>query len=203
MGLTPLEGLPGATRSGSIDPSLVFHYTSDASSLARSSTKELHISVAEEILNKQAGWHSMVGTTDFWKVVQGTRDGDEKMKLVFDMFVDRIVGYVGNYFVKLGGKVDALTFSGGIGEKSEELRKAVIDKVACLGFNLDDSGTNRSGVVTRLGPRVLLVKTNEEVRGSPTPCGGQSGFAHLVPPSSSRWQRSVHKIKGSGSEYRT
>ena len=165
MGLTPLEGLPGATRSGSIDPSLVFHYTSDASSLARSSTKELHISVAEEILNKQAGWYSMIGTTDFGKVVKGAREGDEKMKLVFDLFVDRIVGYIGNYFVKLGGKVDALTFSGGIGERSEDLRRVVVDKVACLGFRLDDAlgSTKSSGTVTRLGPSVLLVRTNEEV----------------------------------------
>ena len=165
MGLTLLEGLPGATRSGSIDPSLVFHYTSDASSLARSSTKELHISLAEEILNKQAGWYSIVGTTDFGKVVQGMHDGDEKMKLAFDLFVDRIVGYIGNYFVKLGGKVDALTFSGGIGEKSEDLRKAVVDKVGCLGFKLDDASgsTNNGGAVTRLGPNVLLIKTNEEV----------------------------------------
>lgn len=165
MGLTPLEGLPGATRSGSIDPSLVFHYTSDASSLARSSTKELHISVAEEILNKRAGWHSMVGTTDFGKVVKGMHKGDERMKLVFDLFVDRVVGYIGNYFVKLGGNVDALTFSGGIGERSEDLRRAVIDKVACLGFRLDDSPANTNGAVTRLGPNVLLIKTNEEVCG--------------------------------------
>lgn len=174
MGLTPLEGLPGATRSGSIDPSLVFHYTSDASSLARSSTKELHISIAEEILNKQAGWYSMVGTTDFRKVTQGMHDGDKKMKLVFDLFVDRIVGYVGNYFVKLGGKVDALTFSGGIGERSEDLRAAVVDKVACLGFKLDgtSNGTNSSGTVTRLGPTVLLIKTNEEVC-SLASCGRQ------------------------------
>lgn len=174
MGLTPLEGLPGATRSGSIDPSLVFHYTSDASSLARLSTKELHISIAEEILNKQAGWYSMVGTTDFRKVTQGMHDGDKKMKLVFDLFVDRIVGYVGNYFVKLGGKVDALTFSGGIGERSEDLRAAVVDKVACLGFKLDgtSNGTNMSGTVTRLGPTVLLIKTNEEVC-SLASCGRQ------------------------------
>lgn len=167
MGLTPLEGLPGATRSGSIDPSLVFHCTSDASSLARSSTKELHISVAEEILNKQAGWKSMVGTTDFGKVVKGANEGDENMKLVFDLFVDRITGYVGNYFVKLGGNVDALTFSGGIGERSEDLRKAVVDKVACLGFKLDDSSAsaNTDGAVTRLGPKILLIKTNEEVCG--------------------------------------
>jgi len=165
MGLTPLEGLPGATRSRSIDPSLVFRYTSDASSLARSSTKELHISVAEDILNKQAGWYSMVGTTDFGKVVQGMHDGDERIKLVFDMFVDRVVGYVGNYFVKLGGQVDALTFSGGIGEKSGDLRKAVVGKVGCLGFKLDDTfgGANGNKAVTGLGPNVLLIKTNKEV----------------------------------------
>ena len=107
----------------------------------------------------------MVGTTDFRKVVQGMHDGDERMKLVFDLFVDRIVGYIGNYFVKLGGKVDALTFSGGIGEKSEDLRKAVIGKVSCLGFELDDTlgGVNGNGAVTRLGPNILLIKTNEEV----------------------------------------
>lgn len=204
MGLTPLEGLPGATRSGSIDPSLVFHYTSDASSLARSSTKELHISVAEEVLNKQAGWYSMVGTTDFGKVVQGVHDGDEKMKLVFDLFVDRIVGYVGNYFVKLGGKVDALTFSGGIGERSDELRKAVVGKVACLGFKLDDSpgSTNGDGVVTRLGSNILLIKTNEEVRcvvslHVKVNCGLTDGFS---PSLSSRWHGSAHKINASGNE---
>ena len=107
----------------------------------------------------------MVGTTDFGKVVQGMHDGDERMKLVFDLFVDRIVGYIGNYFVKLGGKVDALTFSGGIGEKSEDLRKAVVGKVGCLGFKLDDAlgRANGEGAVTRLGPNVLLIKTNEEV----------------------------------------
>ena len=67
--------------------------------------------------------------------------------------------------MKLGGKVDALTFSGGIWEKSEELRKAVVGKVACLGFKLDDDpgSVNGNGVVTRLGLSVLLVKTNEVV----------------------------------------
>ena len=68
MGLTPLEGLPGATRSGSIDPSLVFHYTSDASSLARSSTKELHISGAKEIMSWMVlyRWHDRL-----WKGCSG------------------------------------------------------------------------------------------------------------------------------------
>ncbi|KAJ4295749.1 hypothetical protein N0V88_004451 [Collariella sp. IMI 366227] len=56
MGLTPLAGLPGATRSGSVDPSLVFHYASDVGRLSPASTKHLHISRAEEILNKESGW---------------------------------------------------------------------------------------------------------------------------------------------------
>ena len=204
MGLTPLEGLPGATRSGSIDPSLVFHYTSDASSLARSSTKELHISIAEEILNKQAGWYSIVGTTDFAKVVQGMHDGDEKMKLVFDLFVDRIVGYIGNYYVKLGGKVDALTFSGGIGERSEDLRKVVVGKVECLGFKLGDTlrSTNDNGAVTRLGPNVLLIKTNEEVCRKISLRMKVSCLTDVF-SSSSRWHGSVLKIVVFGNEGNT
>ena len=115
----------------------------------------------------------MVGTTDFGKLVQGMLDGDEKMKLAFDLFVDRIVGYVGSYYVKLGGKVDALTFSGGIGERSKDLRAAVVDKVACLGFKLDDAPKS-GGAVTRLGPSVLLIKTNEEVCSGSVFCEGQS-----------------------------
>ena len=54
------------------------------------------------------------------------------------MFVDRIANYIGSYFVALDGSVDALVFAGGIGEKSASLRKSVVEKVACLGFSIDD-----------------------------------------------------------------
>ncbi|KAH8675301.1 Acetokinase family-domain-containing protein [Xylariales sp. PMI_506] len=134
MGLTPLAGLPGATRSGSVDPSLVFHYASDVGKLSPSSTKELHISRAEEILNKESGWKAMTGTTNF-AVIAGS--DKPKYKLAFDLFVDRVCGYVGSYYVTLGGKVDALVFAGGIGEKSSKLRAAVAEKVECLGFAVD------------------------------------------------------------------
>src|SRR4051794_25655985 len=109
MGLTPLAGLPGATRSGSIDPSLVFHYTHSAGKLAPASTKELHITTAEQILNKESGWKALTGTTDFGKI---SSSDDEKCRLAFDIFVDRILGYVGSYYVTLGGNVDALVFAG-------------------------------------------------------------------------------------------
>ncbi|KAF8541533.1 Acetokinase family-domain-containing protein, partial [Trichophaea hybrida] len=68
MGLTPVEGLPGATRSGAVGPTLVFHSTSSASSLSRASTKDLHITKAEEILNKRSGWASLTGSTDFGEI---------------------------------------------------------------------------------------------------------------------------------------
>ncbi|MCJ1400803.1 hypothetical protein MMC11_004011 [Xylographa trunciseda] len=108
MGLTPLEGLPGATRSGS----------------------------AEEILNKKSGWKALTGTTDFGKI--SSSDAPE-CKLAFDIFADRILGFVGSYYVKLEGHVDALVFAGGIGERGASLRTAIVQKCRCLGFELDES----------------------------------------------------------------
>ncbi|KAL4729800.1 hypothetical protein ACLX1H_001827 [Fusarium chlamydosporum] len=156
MGLTPLAGLPGATRSGSVDPShpysLVFHYASDVGKLSPASTKHLHISRAEEILNKESGWKSMTGTTNFGVVA----DSDEPShRLAFDIFVDRIAGFIGSYFVSLEGRVDALVFAGGIGEHSAKLRSAVVNRVACLGFALDDASNQEpiKDVVQELGKR--------------------------------------------------
>ncbi|KAA8567060.1 hypothetical protein EYC84_010137 [Monilinia fructicola] len=134
MGLTPLAGLPGATRSGSLDPSLVFHYATNVGKLSPSSTDSLHISRAEEILNKESGWKSLTGTTNFGTIASSS---DPKMRLAFDIFVDRILSYVGHYYVSLRGNVDALVFAGGIGEKSDVLRKRVVDEVRCLGFEID------------------------------------------------------------------
>ncbi|CAJ0546362.1 Ff.00g098350.m01.CDS01 [Fusarium sp. VM40] len=167
MGLTPLAGLPGATRSGSVDPSLVFHYASDVGKLSPASTKHLHISRAEEILNKESGWKSMTGTTDFGAVADSD---DPTHRLAFDIFVDRIAGFLGSYFVSLEGKVDALVFAGGIGEHSAKLRSAVVDRVACLGFALDKASNQQpiKDVVQELGRRdashrVLVCQTDEQL----------------------------------------
>ncbi|PQE06399.1 acetate kinase protein [Rutstroemia sp. NJR-2017a WRK4] len=142
MGLTPLAGLPGATRSGSVDPSLVFHYATNVGKLSPSSTSSLHISRAEEILNKESGWKSLTGTTNFGTIASSS---DPAMKLAFDIFVDRILGYVGSYYVTLHGQVDALVFAGGIGEKSDLLRKRVTDEVGCLGFEIDEERNGEDG----------------------------------------------------------
>lgn len=166
MGLTPLAGLPGATRSGSVDPSLVFHYASDVGKLSPNSTEDLHISRAEEILNKESGWKSLTGTTNFGTIASSD---DPKMVLAFDIFVDRILSYVGSYYVELHGKVDALVFAGGIGEKSDKLRRKVTEEVECLGFQIDSELNNKKieDVVQEVGRkdakhRTLVCQTNEQ-----------------------------------------
>ncbi|KAI0899374.1 acetate kinase [Annulohypoxylon nitens] len=167
MGLTPLAGLPGATRSGSVDPSLVFHYASDVGKLSPSSTKELHISVAEEILNKQSGWKALTGTTNFGVIA--SNEDDPKCKLAFDLLVDRICAFVGSYYVSLGGRVDALVFAGGIGEKSEKLRAAVVAQTECLGFRIDPklNAAKITNTVQDVGKqyarhRTLVCRTDEQ-----------------------------------------
>ncbi|KAK5046515.1 hypothetical protein LTR84_008318 [Exophiala bonariae] len=168
MGLTPVSGLPGGSRSGDIDPSLVFHYTSDASALSPSSTKDLHISTAEDILNRRSGWLALTGTSDFSKIADPK--APDTHQLAFNIFVDRVIGYIGNYYVKLEGRVDALVFAGGIGERSAYLRKVVTQKVACLGFTLDDEkneGAADGNDVVDIGsdgktPRTLVCETDED-----------------------------------------
>lgn len=171
MGLTPLAGLPGATRSGSIDPSLVFHYTNEAGKLSPASTKEMHISTAEEILNKKSGWKALTGTTDFGEIAV-ENPPSEAHKLAFDILVDRILGYIGSYYLKLNGEVDALVFAGGIGEKSALLRRTLSEKCQSLGVKINleanENGPEENETVKDIskgggkGPRVLICQTNEQ-----------------------------------------
>ncbi|TFY59491.1 hypothetical protein EVJ58_g5743 [Rhodofomes roseus] len=191
MGLTPVSGLPGATRSGLVDPSLIFHYTNRAGRITHDPHQAVDVRVtqAEQILNLESGWKALTGTSDFGEVVknmqehlqhQGATQGrdvvdwqsEAKWKLAFDLFVDRIVGFVGSYYVRLGGKVDALVFSGGIGEKSVELREAVVRNAECLGFQLDEAANakvgEQEGVVVNAGKRadtsrVLVCRTDEQL----------------------------------------
>ncbi|KZP31653.1 actin-like ATPase domain-containing protein [Athelia psychrophila] len=181
MGLTPLNGLPGATRSGAVDPSLIFHYTNSAGKMSHDpkNAREPALRVTEYILNTQSGWKSLTGTTDFGaitaKAALASAPSDENAyRLAFDLFADRILNYVGSYYVKLGGKVDALVFAGGIGEKGGELRERVGRGVECVGFPEIDRDKNQSGEVrdggvvvgidaTEDGKRVLVCKTNEQL----------------------------------------
>jgi len=190
MGLTPLDGLPGATRSGGTDPSLIFHYTSKAGKISRKTAENVHITDAEEILNKKAGWKALTGTTDFAEIAEkaapsppfaesGAQDEHPNHTLAFHILVDRILGFVGSYYLKLGGasQIDALVFAGGLGEHSAVLRSAVATRCKCIGFSIDedknkraddmegdvvDLGNNR-GQEQNEGTRVLLCRTDEQL----------------------------------------
>jgi acetate kinase len=129
-------------------------------------------SKAEEILNKRSGWKALTGTADFSQIAVEDPPS-ESHRLAFEIVVDRIIGFIGSYFVKLDGQVDALVFAGGIGEKSALLRRAVVEKCRCLGFTLDE-GRNSEGAKYEdtvvdiskepgKSPRVMICQTNEQV----------------------------------------
>ncbi|KAJ7183198.1 Acetokinase family-domain-containing protein [Mycena filopes] len=182
MGLTPLNGLPGATRSGAIDPSLIFHYTNKAGRMSHDekSAVHLHVTQAEHILNTKAGWKALAGTTDFGEITarahRADADGvDVDARLAFDLFADRVLDFVGSYHLKLGGKVDALVFSGGIGERSKELRAFIGERVECLGYAHVEEERNAAvdaaeGIVVDVGAssesstrRILVCRTDEQL----------------------------------------
>ena len=143
--------------------------------LSPASTKDLHISVAETILNKESGWKALTGTTNFGEIADPT-SFDPSHQLAFDLFVDRVSAYVGSYYVSLRGEVDALVFAGGIGERSDRLRRTVVENCACLGFSIDEAknsagaGTGDDGVVREIGSseragrtlKVLVCTTDEQ-----------------------------------------
>jgi len=184
MGLTPLNGLPGATRSGAVDPSLIFHYTNKAGKISHNPNLSigLHVTQAEDILNTKSGWKSLTGTTNFGEITSRadlsspSEASGNAYRLAFDLFTDRILNYIGSYYVKLNGNVDALVFAGGIGERSRELRETVGRGVECLGFGRIDVGRNANnrvkegGVVVdiggdekALGKKILVCKTDEQL----------------------------------------
>ncbi|KAF3905938.1 hypothetical protein ABW21_db0201213 [Orbilia brochopaga] len=177
MGLTPLEGLPGGSRSGTVDPSLIFHYSSRPSDtdVVLSSVELSH---AENILNSGSGFKSLVGTSDFSEIL-ATDPPTPESELAVKLFLDRILGFLGSYWLKLKGGtggVDAVVFSGGIGEGSPGFRKMIIDEMAGLNgaFDVLDSERNKKGsegdeVVYSIGDgegkiKFLVCETDEELQ---------------------------------------
>ncbi|PPQ63930.1 hypothetical protein CVT24_010328 [Panaeolus cyanescens] len=189
MGLTPLSGLPGATRSGTIDPSLIFHYTARAGRMSHDPNVATHVGVtrAEDLLNRKSGWKALTGTTDFGVIASkaelGNRDpalsAQNPYRLAFDLFVDRILDFVGSYHLKLKGDVDAIVFAGGIGERSVELRAIVSDRIACLGYRalcpeknerasssdnvVQDISAERRQEANERPKRILICRTDEQL----------------------------------------
>lgn len=117
MGFTPLEGLMMGTRSGDIDPSIVFYLMEN---------KHYTVKQLEGILNKQSGLFGICGQSDMRKIDQIADGGDEKAILAQKMFAYHVKKYIGSYMAILG-RVDALIFTGGIGANDQAMRDRILE----------------------------------------------------------------------------
>jgi acetate kinase len=157
MGLTPTEGLVMGTRSGDVDPSLGGY-------LAR--VAGLDAERYDHALNRESGLLGLCGASDFRTVLDRVDAGDEDARLALDATVHRIVKYVGAYAAVLG-RVDALVFTGGIGERGAPLRTAVLGRLGLLGVRVDEAanaaGEPERRISTTDSPvEVWVVPTDEE-----------------------------------------
>ncbi|GMT38561.1 Acetate kinase [Helicobacter bizzozeronii] len=159
MGLTPLEGLVMGTRSGDMDPALIEYIME----LTHSNIKQ-----ATNMLNKQSGLKGVCGDNDMRGIEAMIEKGDAKAKLAFDIYAYRIKKYVGAYAFALG-RVDALLFTGGVGENCARLREVVCAGLENFGICLDTkaNATPKSGIAPLQAQSskvaILRVPTNEEL----------------------------------------
>lgn len=157
MGLTPLEGLVMGTRSGDLDPAVMYYLSEQRNYTA----KEI-----DQILNKQSGLKGICGTNDMREVIEKMENGDEKATLAFEIFIYRIKKYIGSYYAILG-RVDALIFTGGIGENSQLVREKTCENLEHLGIKINknkphnDKVTNLSTKDAKV--QTLVVQTDEEL----------------------------------------
>ncbi|GIG26873.1 acetate/propionate family kinase [Cellulomonas denverensis] len=159
MGLTPLEGLVMGTRSGDIDPAVLFH-------LARQGGYT--IDQLDELLNRKSGMLGLSGYTDMRDVHDAAAAGDENVRTALDVYYHRIKGYVGNYYAQLG-RVDVIAFTAGIGENDDIVRAGALRGLEGLGIQLDlarNEGRKKEPTIISTDDSpvtVVVYPTNEEL----------------------------------------
>ncbi|GAB3238566.1 acetate kinase [Glycomyces halotolerans] len=155
MGLTPLEGLVMGTRSGDIDPAIVFHMH------RRTGTSFDELDAA---LNKESGMYALTGMIDMRGVERAARHGDPEAATALQIYCYRIRKYIGAYIAALGG-ADAVAFTAGVGENSAEVRAKSLESLVALGIQLDEAANQAGGpiITTSDSPiTAMVVPTNEE-----------------------------------------
>ncbi|MFI1968874.1 acetate kinase [Streptomyces cinnamoneus] len=159
MGLTPLEGLVMGTRSGDVDPAVIFHLARNAG---------MSVDEIDSLLNKKSGLIGLCGDNDMREIRRRIDEGDERAALAFDIYVHRLKKYIGAYYAVLG-KVDAVAFTAGVGENAAPVREAAVAGLEELGLVVD-AGLNeiRSGEARLISPEyarvaVAVVPTDEEL----------------------------------------
>ncbi|WP_404434045.1 acetate kinase [Microbacterium lacus] len=159
MGLTPLEGLVMGTRSGDIDPAVLFH-------LARRA--DMSIDDLDDLLNKRSGLLGLSGSSDYRDIRAAMERGQEDALLAFEVYVHRLRAYAGAYLAQLGG-VDVISFTAGVGENTPRVRSAALETLGFAGVEIDSERNAAPGrgirIISSDASRVtvLVVPTNEEL----------------------------------------
>ncbi|MEU4087977.1 acetate kinase [Streptomyces aureus] len=159
MGLTPLEGLVMGTRSGDVDPAVIFHLER----VGNMSTDEI-----DTLLNKKSGLIGLCGDNDMREIRRRVDEGDEQARLAFDIYIHRLKKYIGAYYAVLG-RVDAVAFTAGVGENAAPVREAAIRGLEELGLAVDgELNAVRGGEPRLISPpyarvAVAVVPTDEEL----------------------------------------
>jgi len=161
MGLTPLEGLVMASRSGDVDPGAL---------LAIARAEGLDLDGLDRLLNRESGLRGLAGTGDLRDLEARAAEGDDAARLAIAVFAHRVRKYIGAYVAVLGG-VDAIVLTGGIGENAVAMRQRLAARFGYLGLHLDTQ-RNADAAVSALEPvapihtersrtKLLVVKTDE------------------------------------------
>jgi acetate kinase len=159
MGFTPLEGLVMATRSGSVDPGLLLWVQRHGGW----SAEEI-----ERALDRESGLLALSGRSgDMRDVLAGVDDGDQRCRLAFDAYVHRLAAGIAAMAAAMGG-IDALVFTGGVGENSPRVRAAAAAATAFLGIAIDQAmndAADRDSVLSPAGSpaRVVLAQAREDI----------------------------------------
>jgi acetate kinase len=158
MGFTPLEGLMMGTRSGSVDPGMLVH-------LLRH--KKLDVNTLDKALNYESGLLGVSGISSDLRQVLSQLPHNPDARLAVDVYVHRIVRTVGAMAATLGG-VDALVFTAGVGERSQEIRKRVCENLDYLGLELDRTANESCKLDADIATpastaRILVIATREDL----------------------------------------
>ncbi|ODP99101.1 MULTISPECIES: acetate kinase [Salinivibrio] len=161
MGMTPLEGLVMGTRSGDLDPAIIFHLH-DALGYS--------VEQINTMLTKESGLQGLTEVTSDCRFVEDNYGEKEEATRAMNVFCHRLAKYVASYTATLDGRLDAIVFTGGIGENSGPIRELVLERLSLLGVDVDKARNLKArfggeGVITTDESRVpaMVISTNEEL----------------------------------------
>jgi len=159
MGFTPLEGLVMGTRSGDIDPAIVFFLMEKLG---------MDASEANNYFNKKSGMLGLSGVSnDLRDVLEAANSGNERAQMALNVYYNKVKGYIGNYMAKLNG-CDCLVFTAGVGENGYDVRENICKDLEFLGVQMDVEKNKVRGKEVDVAAenskvRIFVIPTNEEL----------------------------------------